>query len=255
MWRLSIICCFYKFDFRTLGFCRRRVGRGGRIITDRAFHTNHQSIVENVTLNNSDSELIPFLPESSNSHMNQQVKCLPVICYWSNCAHKRYDKCWMTSRSCAFATSSPGNPGNGNGMPHPRKDSLRPPYFARFTTSRPTNVITYITYLRYGICITVSALHFAIPSDRKLLFCYLKNTFRVNSMNIAWCLSVTHRNTKSAMGVSGLSRTPMRPPYRKIYILLICKVSDRGHVSNLVVEFEKLHSLSVKQANKNFGPI
>jgi len=59
---------------RTLGFCRRRVGRGGRIITDRAFHTNHQSIVENVTLNNSDSELIPFLPESSNSHVNQQVR-------------------------------------------------------------------------------------------------------------------------------------------------------------------------------------
>ena len=76
MWNLGcfreIYFCFTLF-FRTLGFCRRRVGRGGRILTDRAFHQSHQSIVKNLNLSNYDSELIPILPETNNTQLTQQV--------------------------------------------------------------------------------------------------------------------------------------------------------------------------------------
>ena len=48
-------------DFRTIGLCRRRVGRGGRIITDRAFHST-PSIFDSLPLTNDDSELT--LPSS-----------------------------------------------------------------------------------------------------------------------------------------------------------------------------------------------
>ena len=45
-----------NLNFRTLGLCRRRIGRGGRIITDRAHHPA-QTILENLPLTNDDSEL------------------------------------------------------------------------------------------------------------------------------------------------------------------------------------------------------
>ena len=75
--------------FRTLGFCRRRIGRGGRILTDRATHPNFPTLPDHVILSNSDPELIPILPENSNiaqpnSQIHQQVIFLyDHFCYVS----------------------------------------------------------------------------------------------------------------------------------------------------------------------------
>lgn len=61
----------YSTQHRTIGLCRRRVGRGGRIITDRAFHST-PSIFDSLPLTNDDSELT--LPSSARQIMDDIKK-------------------------------------------------------------------------------------------------------------------------------------------------------------------------------------
>lgn len=51
-------------EHRTLGLCRRRLGRGGRMLTDRAFHPNHQVLTQ-LNLPSSDPELA-LIPADAN---------------------------------------------------------------------------------------------------------------------------------------------------------------------------------------------
>lgn len=64
--------------FRTIGLCRRRIGRGGRIITDRAFHST-PSIFDSLPLTNDDSELT--LPSSVRliSQCSVKLQCIIII--------------------------------------------------------------------------------------------------------------------------------------------------------------------------------
>ena len=62
------------------------MGRGGRILTDRATHPNFPALPDHVILSNSDPELIPILPENSNiaqpnSQIHQQVSLLMIKPY------------------------------------------------------------------------------------------------------------------------------------------------------------------------------
>jgi len=57
----------FSTQHRTIGLSRRRVGRGGRIITDRAFHSA-QSVFESLPLTHDDQELTQ---QSANSTLRQ----------------------------------------------------------------------------------------------------------------------------------------------------------------------------------------
>lgn len=60
---------------QTLGYCRRRIGRGGRILTDRAFHPNHE-IITQMSLPASDPELASIPIEAVDTPSASTMRAL-----------------------------------------------------------------------------------------------------------------------------------------------------------------------------------